>query len=377
MQLRDIHKSLIGKPQSRAALNTPALVLELDALKANIQSMADYAKRKGVSLRPHAKTHKSVDIAKMQIEAGALGVCCAKLGEAEALAEGGISNMLITSPVVTPQAIERLVKLNQQIEGLKLVVDHPDNVRMLAEALAGKSRLELIVDLDPGICRTGVKSPEAAVELATLIAQHAELTYKGVQFYCGGQQHIEDYLERKVAIGERDQYLKSVIDQLSDAGFAPQIVSGAGTGTFAFEVESGLYTELQVGSYVFLDQQYLDCEFAKEEFPFKTSLFVDASVVTSNTPTFATIDAGFKAFAADGGAPKVVSGANAQEYIFMGDEHGGLMGLPVEAQLPIGSRVTLAVSHCDPTVNLYDDYYVVQDDVLVDIWPVSARGRSS
>ena len=250
-----LHAHLIGRQGSRADLNTPVLVLDGEALDRNIAAMAALADAKGVGLRPHAKTHKSVDIAARQLAAGALGVCCAKIGEAEALAGGGVTGILITSPVAAPRAIERLAALAGRADGLLAVVDHPAVAERIAAALAtAGATLDVVIDIDPGIARTGVASAEKAVALARAIAGLPVLRYRGVQFYCGSQQHIEDYGERRAAIVERTDYLKSVIAALVDAGFAPAIVTGSGTGTHRIDLDLGVFTELQAGSYVFMDK---------------------------------------------------------------------------------------------------------------------------
>jgi len=371
-----LHAPLIGQQGSRAALNTPVLVLDRDALDRNIATMAALAKARGVTLRPHAKTHKSVAIGRRQIAAGAVGLCCAKLGEAEVLAEGGLTGLHITSPVVTPQAIARLIALNAVSEGLSVAVDDPGNVAALGHAAAAADRaLGVFIDIDPGIHRTGVASADAAVALAQAIAAQPGLSYRGVQYYCGMQQHIEDYAARRTAIEERTAYLRQVIAALTDAGFAPDIVTGGGTGTHAIDMDLGVFTELQVGSYIFMDRQYNDCDLTGDGTTrFETSLFVDASVVSASTPGLATIDAGFKSLSTDGGSPSIVDGAAATaHFLFMGDEHAALIGPDAP---PIGRRVTLVVPHCDPTVNLYDFYHVVRDNTLIEIWPVSARGRA-
>lgn len=373
----DLHRHLIGQQGSRAALNTPALVVDLDALERNIGAMATFARANGVALRPHAKTHKSLQIARLQLAAGALGVCCAKLGEAEALAAGGVDAILITSPVVTPQAISRLAALNERIGELMVAADHPDNVDALARAARGPGRpLAVLVDIDPGIRRTGVASPEAAVALAARIAGHEALRFAGVQFYCGVQQHIEAYAERRSAIEERTRYLESHIEALRAAGLDPALVSGGGTGTHHIDASLGVFTELQVGSYVFMDRQYEVCDLRGDGAqPFERALFVDAHVISANSQGMATLDAGFKALSTDGGSAKVVEGApEAAMFVFMGDEHGALIAM--DHAFEIGQRVVLAPPHCDPTVNLYDAYHVVRNGTLVDIWPVSARGRS-
>ncbi len=372
----DLHAHLVGQQGGRRSLNTPALVVDLDVLAHNIQTMSVFAAEHGLTLRPHAKTHKSADIARMQIAAGAAGVCCAKMGEAEAMANGEIDSILITSPVVPAPAIERLIALNQRIGDLRVVVDNPANVEALASAATAERPLQVLVDIDPGIRRTGVASPEAALALAKQITAAPSLRFLGVQFYCGREQHIEAWADRLEATKKRTTYLKGIVDQLDAAGLPPKVITGGGTGTHRMDAEFGVLNELQVGSYVFMDRQYNDCALTENGVaPFETSLFIDARVVSANTPGMATIDAGFKAMATDGGPPTILSGAPpGSAFHFMGDEHGAVVA--AETNFTIGDAVTLAVPHCDPTVNLYDHYHVVSDDTLVAIWPVHARGRS-
>ena len=374
-----LHSHLIDRQGSRADLNTPILVLDVEALDRNIAHMAGLVAERGVRLRPHAKTHKSVDIARRQIAAGAVGVCCAKIGEAEVLADGGIAGILITSPVAAPQAIQRLAMLAKRARGLMAVVDHPGVAARLDAALAAAdARLDVIIDIDPGIARTGVPSAEAAVALAQAIADLSHIRYRGVQYYCGSQQHIEDYAERRAAIVERTAYLNEVIAALAAAGFAPSIVTGSGTGTHQIDLELGTFTELQAGSYVFMDKQYLDCDLTGGgDPPFEVSLAVDARVVSANHSGLVTIDAGFKALSTDGGVAVVRRGAPETAFFaFMGDEHAALIAPDIGTALQPGDPVSLTVPHCDPTVNLYDHYHVVAGDTLVAIWPVGARGRS-
>lgn len=372
----DLHAHLIGQQGGRWSLNTPVLVVDLDVLARNVHTMSIFAAEHGLTLRPHAKTHKSADIARMQIAAGAAGVCCAKLGEAEAMANGEVDSILITSPVVPPPAIERLIALNQRIGDLRVVVDNPANVAALAGVATKERPLQVLVDVDPGIRRTGVASPEAALALAKQIAAEPSLRFFGVQYYCGREQHIEVWADRVEAVTKRTDYLKGIVDQLGDAGLPPKMITGGGTGTHRIDAELGVLNELQVGSFVFMDRQYNDCDLTGDgTTPFETSLFIDARVVSANTPGMATIDAGFKAMATDGGSPTILSGApTGSVYHFMGDEHGAIVA--TETNFTIGDAVTLAVPHCDPTVNLYDHYHVVSHDTLVAIWPVQARGRS-
>jgi D-serine deaminase-like pyridoxal phosphate-dependent protein len=376
MYARDLHERLIGQQGSRAELNTPALVIELGALERNIAAMAAFARAAGVALRPHAKTHKCAEVARRQIAAGAVGVCCAKLGEAQALLEAGIEDILLTSPIAGAPAIARLAALAQRYPRLAAVMDNPDTVGALART--GVS-MTLFVDVDPGLHRTGVADAGAAVEVARVISQAPGLTFGGVQFYCGSQQHIETYAERQAAIVDRTAYLSTVVAALSEAGLPPPTITGGGTGTHRIDAELGVLTELQVGSYVFMDRQYGDCDLADgASKPFETALVIDARVISANHSRLSTVDAGFKAFATDAGPPPILRGAPAgSTYAFLGDEHGAV--LPPKGEVPplLGQGVSFAAPHCDPTVNLYEAYHVVAGDTLVDIWPIEARGRSA
>lgn len=358
----------MASPIPRSDIPTPALILDRIALDRNIARMAEFAAAHGLALRPHAKTHKSAEIARRQIAAGAVGVCCAKLAEAEALAAEGIADILITSPVVSPGAIGRLAALAERIS-LAVVADHPSNVAAIA---ATGAPVTVLVDVDPGHHRTGVTSGQAALVLARAIQAAPTLRFGGVQYYCGPQQHLRSFADRRAALVEKTDYLRGVVEALASDGIAIPKVTGGGTGSFVIDAELGVLSELQVGSYVFMDRDYSDCELAGAP-PFEPALMVDATVVSANTPGMVTIDAGLKALAADAGPAVVLSGAPLDAaYRFTGDEHGALIGegLPV-----LGARVSLMPPHCDPTVNLYDGYHVVDDDLRVATWPVTARGR--
>jgi D-serine deaminase-like pyridoxal phosphate-dependent protein len=379
LEAEKLHGHLIGQQGSRRSLNTPALVLDLEMLDRNIAEMANFARAHNVKLRPHSKTHKSADIAKRQIKAGALGVCCAKLGEAEALAEGGVESVHITSPVVTPQAIDRLIKLNDKARDVMVVVDHPANAEALAAAAAkGKKPLTVVVDIDPGIHRTGVATPDGVVELVKKVNGLKSLKYAGVQFYCGSHQHILSFEERKQKIEERTEYLKSILAKLDAAGLKPGIVTGSGTGTHYIDAKLGVFTELQVGSYVFMDHDYNVCDLRGLDRPtFEQALQIDARVVSANTPGMATVDAGLKAMATEKGPPMILKGAAAGSTTrFMGDEHLAVIAPQGGVAPSLAEQVVLTPPHCDPTVNLYEAYHVVKGDTLVEIWPVTARGRS-
>ena len=362
-------------PLPRSDLPTPALVLDQQALDRNIAIMAEWAQAAGIAIRPHAKTHKSADIARRQIAAGAVGICCAKLGEAEALAAEGIDDILITSPIAARQPLGRLADLSGRMSRLSIVVDHRTQVERLAEALSGR-RLDLLVDIDTGIHRTGVASAEAAVLLSRLIEDSPNLSYCGVQFYCGTLQHVASLAERRAALAERTTYLATILAALRAAGLPAATVTGGGTGGFIIDGELGVLNELQPGSYVFMDREYLECEPAGLQF--ERAMAIDTRVVSANTPGCVTVDAGLKAMATEAGPPIVVAGADlSSRYRFMGDEHG-MLSTPAGGADPfLDQLVTLLPPHCDPTVNLYDRYAVCDGDTVVGFWPVTARGRSA
>lgn len=380
MNARMLNAALVGEPDGKSRLQTPALVIDLDVLERNIARMAEHASAKGIALRPHAKTHKSAEIARRQIAAGAEGVCVAKLGEAEALADAGVESLLITSPIVTDSGIARLMALNARIEEVMATCDNPDvAARLAAAAHAGGKALKLLVDIDPGLGRTGIAIGDKALALVELVAQSPGLEFAGLQCYAGQLQHLESPNERRDGALRVLRELGEFRDTLKRRGIAPRIISGGGTGTFDIDPDAGVLTELQVGSYVFMDRQYKDVwEKPGARVPFETSLFVQTTVISANRDGLATTDAGFKAFATDAGPPEIASGAPAgANYFFFGDEQGGIFYPASERKLVPGDVVSCAVPHCDPTVNLYDCYHIVRGDRLEAIWPVDARGRSA
>ncbi len=352
---------------------TPCLVLDLDALERNVARMAAYATAHGLALRPHAKTHKSRMIAALQARAGAAGICCATLHEAEQLA-GAAPSILLTSPVATPDKFARIAAFVAGGVDLAVVVDHPDSVAALAEALPADGRLRVLVDVDPGGGRTGVAAVQDAVALARAVVAQGRLIYGGIQYYCGSDQHIRTLADRGSAIAARNVRLVEVIAALTASGFAPPVVTGGGTGTHGIDAEAGLLTELQCGSYIFMDQDYGACELGGAA-PFEQALTVHATVVSANHPGFVTLDAGTKAIASDSGSPRVLAGAHPDSrYAFKGDELGRL-DLPEGAACPaIGSRIVLMPSHCDPTVNLHGAYHLMRGDAAAGLWPAEGRG---
>lgn len=374
-----LNEELIGVPGGRAKLQTPALVVDLDLLEANIAHMAAHAKAQDIALRPHAKTHKCVEISKRQIAAGARGICVAKPGEAEAQADGGIDAILVTSPVVTDAGIARLIALNARVKDLMAVCDNADVAsRLAAAAEASGKKLKIMVDIDPGLGRTGILPGDAAVALIEQVAKAPGLEYAGLQCYAGQVQHIESANERRsaslAALGE----LKTLRDTLAGRDLAPEILSGGGTGTFDIDPDARVLTELQVGSYVFMDRQYNDVwDKSAAPRPFATSLFVQTTVISANRDGLATTDAGFKSFATDAEAPKIASGAPVgANYFFFGDEQGGIF-YAGEPKFRPGDVVSCIVPHCDPTVNLYDCIHAVRGDTLEAIWAIEGRGRSA
>ncbi len=373
----DVNRHLIGVPGGRSGLATPALVVELSVLERNIASMAARCAEAGIGLRPHAKSHKCASIAKLQREAGAVGFCCAKLGEAEALTAAGVSDILLTSPVVADQALARLAVLNAAADGLMVVVDSAEMVAKLgAAARASGKTLGIVVDLDIGLHRTGI-APERAADLAMAVAGEEGLSFEGLQAYAGHLMHLGDAADRAAKSKAALETMAGVRDELTRRNLPPKIMTGGGTGTVDIDPAFGVLTELQGGSYVFMDREYNDVwTKAAAKPPFETSLFVQTTVISAALPQLCTTDAGLKSFATDAGPPVLASGAGpSASYFFFGDEQGGVLCGEAADRPALGAVLSCVVPHCDPTVNLYEAIHVVDGDTLVDIWPVEARGR--
>jgi 3-hydroxy-D-aspartate aldolase len=368
---------LIGKPRSRQALATPAVILDLDDFEHNLKAMAKLCKQAGLSLRPHAKTHKSVEIAKRQIAAGAVGVSVATLREAAVMVEAGVPGVLLTTPVVGAVKIDVLCDLVGKSKGFMIVVDNPANVTALEAALSrcGK-KLTVLVDIDVGMKRTGVPDVAGALSLIRRLQSSQVLTLAGVQAYSGRVQHITRAADRARVYGKQLLHLVAVLAAARKAGYTPGIVSGGGTGTFDFDRQAGLFTECQCGSYAVMDIEYEEVQlFANGPHPFKTALFVQCMVVSNNHRAIPTIDGGFKCFSMDGPIPRPARGAPpGAVYQFYGDEFGKIKLARKTDALKLGAKVELVTPHCDPTINLHDFYHCVRGNVLVDIWPIDARG---
>jgi D-serine deaminase-like pyridoxal phosphate-dependent protein len=349
-----------------ARINTPALVIDRVALEANIARMAAVAAANNVALRPHAKTHKCAEIARMQRAAGAAGICCATILEAEALAQADVTGLLITSPVVGADKAARLAHLNRR-SPVAVVVDHPTQLEVLCAALApGDPPLGILVDVDIGHGRTGVATLQDGHALARFAAREPRVAFCGLQGYAGHVQHIPDPVARRAAADTAVATLRTLAALLAADGVACPIVSGSGTGTHAYDMV-GPYTELQVGSYVFMDADYGRVrQDDGTPLPFRPALFVLATVVSANRDGQVTVDAGTKALAVNGPPPARFIGVPAgASYAFMGDEHGAIM-LPEGAPRPaVGTRILIEATHCDPTVNLHGEYHAVDRDGAV------------
>lgn len=373
---RAANAPLVGAGNVRARLLTPALIVDLDVLDANIAQMQARCDRAGVMLRPHAKAHKCVALAERQLAAGAVGLCVATPGEAEVFARSGPADLLVTSTFAPGPALERLADVAMRCP-LTLVLDAAETARALgAAARARRLNIPVLLDLDMGRHRSGV-SGAAVSELAAIIAHEDGLALAGVQAYAGHLSHRTDVREREAGAREAAAQIRAACTALQPfMNGARPVVTGGSTGALEQELATGVYTELQCGSYALMDAEYdlVDPDGTGQP-AFPTSLFVAVRVISANVPGIATTDGGEKRFAAKHGtAPVILRGAPAgATYRPSSDEHGTVT-LPDGARLALGSLVELQVPHCDPTVNLYDFIHVLRGDELVDIWPVDGRG---
>ncbi len=357
-------------------VHTPALIIELDAFEHNVTRMRDFAAKMGVRHRPHAKTHKSVDIARVQMErGGATGVCCQKVSEAEVIVEGGIDDVLVSNEVVDPKKIDRLARLARRARIL-VCVDDADNVAQLsAAAQEHGSNIECLVEIDCGAGRCGVAPGQPVVALASAIAGAPGLKFSGLQAYQGAAQHIADFTERKRKIDAAIQQVAATVALLETEGFTCNVVGGGGTGSYYFEGNSGVYNELQCGSYIFMDADYQrvkddEGDFIKE---FENSLFIWTAIMSKTKRDKAICDAGLKSQSVDSGLP-VIWGRSDITYVKCSDEHG-VIDDPNDA-LRLNDKLKLIPGHCDPTCNIYDWYVGIRNEKVECLWPVSARGKS-
>jgi D-threonine aldolase len=353
------------------AIETPALVVDLDPFERNLTRMADATK--GIRLRPHAKSHKCAAIARLQVARGAVGICCQKTDEAQVFVDAGLRDVLVTNEVVAPAKVARLAALAERAT-IGVLVDSVAAIATLSHA-AERARVtfDVYIEVDVGAHRCGVAPGTPAVELATAIAQAGGLRLRGVQAYHGAAQHLRAPHERQAAISAAVADARRTREAIVAAGIACELVTGAGTGTWQHERDSGVYDELQPGSYVFMDADYSRNVPDASELRFEQSLYVLASVMSTPVRERAIVDAGLKAFSFDSGLPLVHGRAGAY-YFKASDEHGVLR---VDADAPAataGERVWLVPGHCDPTVNLYDHLVAVRAGVVEAVWPIEARG---
>jgi len=349
--------------------------VDLDAFERNLQRMADLVAAAGMRLRAHAKTHKCAAIGQRQMALGAVGLCCQKVSEAEALVDAGITDVLLSNQVVGERKVRRLVDLASRAR-VAVCVDDARNVEELsATAAAAAIELDVLVEVDVGAGRCGVEPGEAVLELALQIDAAKGLRFAGIQAYHGSAQHIREYGERRTAIDSAVDKARLSVDLLAANGLLCETVGGAGTGTFEFESASGVYNELQCGSYAFMDADYARNLDANGNFvsQFEHSLFVLATVMSAAKPDRVVVDAGLKSLAFDAGVPSVQEPAGA-EYSRPSDEHGRISPGSSNIILGLGDRVRLIPGHCDPTVNLHDWYVAVRDGVVEEVWRVDARG---
>ena len=362
-----------------ADIQTPCLVLDLDALERNIAKMGEYARAHGMRHRSHGKMHKSVDVQKLQERlGGAVGVCCQKVSEAEAFARGGIKDILVSNEVRHPAKIDRLARLPKHGSRITVCVDDIANVAELsAAAQKHATTLGCLVEIDCGARRCGVGTSATATEIAKAIDAAHGLKFAGIQAYQGAMQHLENYADRKTKLDEAIVLVKDIVSALHAVGLSPPLVTGGGTGSYVFESNSGVYNELQCGSYAFMDADYgriRDLHGNRlDRGEWENALFILTSVMSHANPQLAVCDAGLKVQSLDSGLP-VIHGRDDVKYVNASDEHGVIED--PRGVLRINEKLKLVPGHCDPTCNLHDWYVGVRNAKVEVVWPVSARGKA-
>jgi len=362
-----------------ADIATPALILDLDALERNVRKMGEFAKSAGMRHRSHGKMHKSVDVQKLQQEmGGACGVCCQKVSEAEVFARGSITDILVSNQVTQPRKIARLANLPKLGARTICCVDDLDNVSDLSKgAVEAGTQIECLVEIDCGAGRCGVTTTEKVVELARAIDAAEGLKFAGLQAYQGAMQHLDSYAERKAKTKIAIDMVTEAVAALKDEGLTCDIVGGGGTGSYYFESASGVFNELQCGSYAFMDADYgriLDEDGNRiDDGEWENALFILTSVMSHAKADKAIVDAGLKAQSVDSGLPTIY-GRDDVEYVKCSDEHGVVMD--PQGVLKINDKLRLVPGHCDPTCNVHDWYVGVRGGKVETLWPVSARGKA-
>jgi len=350
-------------------VDTPALLVDLDAFERNLRRMKDAVAGRKIRVRAHSKTHKCPEIARQQIAAGAFGVCCQKVSEAEALVEGGIADVLISNEIVGDAKLARLAALSKRAR-IGVCVDDVTNLRAIA---ATGGELDIYVEIDVGAKRCGVAPGAAALALARETQRFANLRFSGLQAYHGAAQHVRAIADRRTQIKRAAEAAQATRAMIEAAGIQCPIVTGGGSGTFMFEIESGVYDEIQPGSYVFMDADYARNEWAAALPRFEHALFVLATVMSRPTPARVVLDAGLKASSVDSGMPQVWQRPGLA-YVRASDEHGVVEVAADRAAPALGEKILLVPGHCDPTVNLYDWYVCVRGGRVEALWPIAGRG---
>jgi len=364
---------------AEADIQTPCLILDLDALERNIKKMGDYAKAHGMRHRVHGKMHKSVDVAKLQEKlGGAIGVCCQKVSEAEVFVRGGIKDVLVSNQVRDPKKIDRLAQLPKLGSSIIVCVDDLSNVAELsAAAQKHGTELGVFVEIDCGAGRCGVTTSQDVVAIARAVEASPGLKFRGIQAYQGAMQHMDKYEDRKAKLDIAIGMVKDAVQALKSVGLEPELVSGGGTGSYYFESTSGVFNELQCGSYAFMDADYgriLDKDGKRiDQGEWENALFILTQVMSHAKADKAIVDAGLKAQSVDSGLP-VVYGRSDVKYIKCSDEHGVVED--PKGVLEVGEKLRLVPGHCDPTANVHDWYVGVRNGKVEVVWPVSARGKA-
>lgn len=359
-----------------ADIQTPCLIVDLDAFERNISRMRDFCAEMGVRHRVHGKMHKSADIAHYQMEAGdACGICCQKVSEALSFARAGIKDILVSNQVCQPSKIEMLTEI-AKLSRTIVCVDDPDNIADLSAAASKHNvTIEVLVEIDCGAGRCGVKFGQPVVDLAKAVDAAPGLKFAGIQAYQGAAQHVHNYEARKAQIDAAIGEVRDTVEMLSAEGLECDIVGGGGTGTYYFEGNSSVYNELQSGSYAFMDADYQRVRDQQGEFisEFENALFILTSVMSHTKADKAVCDAGLKVQSVDSGMP-VVYGRTDVEYMKCSDEHGVIAD--PDGALKINDKLKLVPGHCDPTCNIHDYYVGVRNGKVETLWPVTARGKA-
>lgn len=362
--------SLIG--MHKTELDTPALLIDLDKMESNIQTMADYFTTVNAVLRPHLKTHKTPMLAHKQIAAGAIGITCAKLGEAEAVIHAGIRDVLIANQIIGRQKIARLVNLAKQSE-IMVAVDNAQNVTDISAAAAAKGvTVRILIEVNTGMNRCGVEPGQPALELARHVLRSPNLQFEGLMGYEGHTVAKPNYAERKDAASQSVQLLVDTKHHLEKHGVPVSIMSGGGTGTFSITGSVPEMTEVQAGSYIFMDATYGNVEGVGEHFA--CALTVLATVVSRPTPERVIVDTGMKVLAKEFGIPQPL-GIEGLEMAGLSEEHGKL-NADASVSLTPGDKLEILPTHCCTTVNLHDRYYGIRDGIVESVWDIAARGKA-